>query len=280
MYRGVHIQMSQEVNYLESPCPAGATSPVACLNPAAYGPRYVPIDPTIVQKNIYKSIGNSIYHGLTASLRKRFGNHFQAEANYTWSKAIDDQTDFNSAFSAFLPTRLNLDRAVSAFDVRHNFVANAVIITPFKSGPGHNALARAFADVNISPIVQMRSAIPFTIRLGSDVNGDTHGTYDRPFKASRNSGRVDKYYNASLRVNKQFYIDRERGTRVEFITELTNMFNRTNFLSVNDVFGVTTPFLLGPFDIRGTKDIKSTSPLGFNSALPPFQAQFGLRIAF
>lgn len=280
MYRGVHIQMSQEVNYAEAPCAAGATTPVACLNPAAYGPRYVPIDPTKVQDNVYKSIGNSIYHGMTASLRKRFSHHFQFDANYTFSKAIDDQTDFNSAFSAFLPTRLNLDRAVSAFDVRHNFVANAVIITPFKSGPGHNALARAFSDINISPILQMRSAIPFTIRLGTDTNGDTHGTYDRPFKASRNSGRGDKFINTSLRVNKQFYINREKGMRVEFLTEFTNLFNRTNFLSVNDVFGVNTPFLTGPFDIRGSKDISPTSPLGFNSALSPFQAQFGLKFAF
>lgn len=280
MYRGVHVQLSHEVNYVEAPCAAGATSPVACLNPAAYGPRFVPIDPTIVQKNLYSSIGNSIYHGLTASLRKRFSNHFQFDANYTFSKAIDDQTDFNSAFSAFLPTRLNLDRAVSAFDVKHNFVANAVIRTPFKSGAGHNALARAFADINISPILQMRSALPFTIRIGTDTNGDTHGVYDRPFKASRNSGRGDRFYNTSLRVNKQFYIKRESGVRLEFITELTNLFNRTNFLSVNDVFGVNTPFLLGPFDIRGTKAIKPTSPLGFNSALPPFQAQFGLKVAF
>ena len=280
MYRGIHIQMSHEVNYVEAPCPAGATSPVACTNPAAYGPRLAPIDPTIVQKNLYSSIGNSIYHGLTASLRKRFNNHFQFEANYTFSKAIDDQTDFNSAFAAFLPTRLNLDRAVSAFDVRHNFVANAVILTPFKAGPGNNALARAFADVRISPIVQLRSAIPFTIRIGSDTNGDTHGAYDRPFQASRNTGRGDNYYNTSLRVEKQFFIKREKGVRVDFITEFTNLFNRTNFLSVNDVFGVNTPFLNGPFNLRGTKSIASTSPLGFNSALPPFQAQFGLKFAF
>ena len=41
--------------------------------------------------------------------------------------------------------------------------------------------------------------------------------------------------------------------RLEFITELTNLFNRTNFLSVNDVFGVNTPLLFGPFDVRGPR---------------------------
>lgn len=281
MYRGVHIQVSQEVNYVESRvlCTPASTLP-ACLNPAAFGPAYAPIDPTKVQDNVYKSIGNSIYHGMTVSLRKRFSDHFQFDANYTFSKAIDDQTDFNSAFAAFLPTRLNLERAVSAFDVRHNFVFNAVIQSPFKAGAGHNAFERAFADLNISPIVQLRSAIPFTVRIGSDTNGDTHGVYDRPFLAARNTGRGDKFFNTSLRVNKQFYIKRETGMRVEFIAELTNLFNRTNFLSVNDVFGVNTPFINGPFDLRGSENIPQNSPLGYNSALPPFQAQFGLKFAF
>ena len=281
MYRGVHIQMSQEVNYVESRvlCTPISTLP-ACVNPTAFGPAYAPIDPTKIQDNVYKSIGNSIYHGLTVSLRKRFSDHFQFDANYTYSKAIDDQTDFNSAFSAFLPTRLNLERAVSAFDVRHNFVFNAVIQTPFEAGAGHNAFERAFADLSISPIVQLRSAIPFTMRIGSDTNGDTHGVYDRPFFAPRNSGRGDNFLNTSLRVNKQFYIKREKGIRLEFIAEFTNLFNRTNFQSVNDVFGVNTPFVFGPFDVRGTANIPLNSPLGYNSALTPFQAQFGLKFAF
>jgi carboxypeptidase family protein len=281
MYRGVHIQMSQEVNFVESTLPCTPTSTLpACRNPDGFGPAFAPIDPTKIQDNVYKSIGNSIYHGMTVSLRKRFNDHFQFDANYTLSKAIDDQTDFNSAFSAFLPTRLDHDRAVSAFDVRHNFVFNAVIQTPFKAGAGHDAFERAFADISISPIVQLRSAIPFTIRIGSDTNGDNHGVYDRPFRASRNTGRGDKFLNTSLRVSKQFYINREKGVRFEFITEFTNLFNRTNFLSVNDVFGVNTPFLFGPFDVRGSRDIAPTSPLGFNSALPAFQAQFGLKFAF
>jgi hypothetical protein len=281
MYRGVHIQMSQETNYVEStaPCIPGNAIP-ACLDPAHFGPAYARIDPTIVQLNIYKSIGNSTYHGMTVSVRKRFSNNFQFDANYTLSKAIDDQTDFNSAFSAFLPTRLNLDRAVSAFDVRHNFVFNAVYKTPFKNESGHNWAARAFADMYLSPIVQLRSAIPFTIRIGRDINNDTHGVYDRPVKSSRNSGRGDNFYSTNIRVSKQFFINREKGVRVEFITEVTDLFNTTNFLSVNDVFGTDPKFLDPPFDLRGSDKIAPTQPLGYNSALPKLQVQFGLKFAF
>src|SRR4051794_8485276 len=36
------------------------------------------------------SNGSSVYHGLSANLRKRFGGHFEFLASYTWSHAIDD----------------------------------------------------------------------------------------------------------------------------------------------------------------------------------------------
>jgi hypothetical protein len=217
---------------------------------------------------------------MTVSVRKRFSDNFQFDANYTLSKAIDDQTDFNSAFSAFIPTRLNLERAVSAFDVRHNFVFNAVYKTPFKNESGQNWAKRAFADMFLSPIVQLRSAIPFTIRIGRDINNDTHGVYDRPVKSSRNSGRGDNFYTTNIRVSKQFFINREKGVRVEFITEVTDLFNTTNFLSVNDVFGTDPKFLDPPFNLRGSDKIAATQPLGYNSALPKLQVQFGLKLAF
>jgi hypothetical protein len=269
MYKGVHIQMSHEVNYRET----GVIIP-------GIGPQFARIDPAIAQKNIYKSIGNSIYHGGTLSLRKRFSDNYQFEAHYTLSKAIDDQTDFNSAFAAFIPTRLDLDRADSAFDVRHNVVVNGVFKTPWKAGEGHNIFARAFADVVISPIGQIRTGIPFTIRIGRDTNGDTHGVYDRPYFAARNTGRGDWFKSLNLRVNKQFYIKRESGLRTEFIMDITNLTNRVNFLSVNDVFGSDPTVLFGRYNLKGSRDIPPTSPGGFNSAAPGRQVQFGLKIAF
>jgi hypothetical protein len=284
MYRGVHIQVPHERNYRES----------GVVNPA-FGPQFVRIDPTITQRNVYASIGNSIYHGMTASLTKRYRNNYQLQINYTFSKAIDDNTDFNSAFAAFIPTRLDLERAISVFDIRHNFVASGVFRTPFKAGSGQNLIARALADITISPVIFLRSGIPFTLRIGRDVNGDTHGLYDRPFLASRNTGRGENFYNVNLRINKQFYINRDSGLRVEFIAEATNLLNRTNFLAVNDVVcggnvdprftdpafpGCDTRILFGPFNLRGSKAIPSTAPLGFTAAASPRQFQFGLKVAF
>ena len=42
------------------------------------------------------SNGSSVYHGLTANLKKRFGDHYEFLASYTWSHAIDDSTDLQS----------------------------------------------------------------------------------------------------------------------------------------------------------------------------------------
>jgi len=270
VYRGVHLQLPHERNYVEAGRDAGP----------GLGPQLVPIDPTITQKNIYSSIGNSIYHGLTSSLTKRFSRHSQFQINYTFSKTIDDVTDFNSAFAAFIPTRLNLERGLSAFDIRHNFVASGVLTSPFQAGAGHHPLARAFADITLSPVILLRSGIPFTVRIGSDTNGDTHGDYDRPFAASRNTGLGENFYGVDMRLAKQLYVNRDKGLRLDFISEATNLFNHANFLAVNDVVGRDPNFLFGPFNLRGGRNISRTSPLGFTTTADPRRIQFALKIVF
>jgi hypothetical protein len=272
-YKGVHIPLDQETNYRET----GVISPV-------WGPIYAPIDPTIVQRNTYSSIGNSTYNGLTATLTKRYTRNFQAQVAYTFSKAIDDATDFNSQFASFFPTRLNLERALSAYNIAHNFVANAVYNTPFKAGSGENFFNRAFADMTFSPIVRMHTGLPFTIRVpGADgFNGTLgHNIYARPWYISRDTGIGPDYYDFDARITKAFYVNRDSGFRCDFVVEGTNLLNHTNFNAVNSQFSPSDPFLLtGPFNVSGNKNLSPTSPLGFTSAFPGRQIQFGLRIVF
>ncbi len=269
LYKGVHIQVPQEFNYRET----GVTLP-------GLGPQLAPIDPTITQRNLYSSIGNSMYHGMTASLTKRYSRYSQLQINYTFSKTIDDVTDFNSAFAAFIPTRLNLERGLSAFDIRHNFVASGVFRSPWQAGAGHNLASRALADITLSPIVFLRSGIPFTLRAGRDINGDSHSTYDRPFLAARNTGLGEGFSAVNLRLSKDFYVRRDKGTKVEFITEASNLLNHTNFLAVNDVVGTDPKYLFGPFNLKGDRSLASTSPLGFTAASDARRVQLGLRVAF
>jgi len=270
-YRGVHLPLDQEINYAET----GAWDPV-------WGPQYAPINPSIIQNDAYSSIGNSTYNGGTASFTKRYTNHLQAQLNYTFSKAIDDVTDFNSQFASFFPTRLYLERGISAYNIGQNFVANAVYTTPFKAGAGEGLVSRALADVTLSPIVYLRSGIPFDIRVPGAENGtEGHSLYARPWYVPRDSGIGPDYYDFDLRLTKAFYIDRERGLRLDAIVEGTDLFNHTNFSSVNGQWAVGDPFLLtGPFNVSGNKALPPTNPLGFTSAFPGRQMQFALKFAF
>src|SRR5260370_95126 len=49
---------------------------------------------TILQNNVYSSAASAIYNGGILEAKKRFSNHFTLLANYTFSKAIDNSTDF------------------------------------------------------------------------------------------------------------------------------------------------------------------------------------------
>lgn len=271
MYKGVHIQLDQETNYAET----GVIDP-------EWGPQYAPINPNIIQANTYSSIGNSTYNGLTVSLTKRYSRNFQAQANYTFSKAIDDVTDFNSQFASFFPTRLNLERGISAYNVPQNFVANAVYSSPLKAGKGESFWSHIFADTTFSPVVHLRSGVPFTVRVPGAENGTLgHNLYARPWYVERNTGIGPAFYDFDARLVKSLYIDRERGLKLELIGEGTNLLNHTNFSSVNDQFPVGDPFLLtGPFNVQGNKNLSPTTPLGFTSAFAGRQMQVALRFAW
>ena len=84
------------------------------------------------------SNGSSIYHGFTANLRKRFNQHYEFLASYTWSHAIDDSTDLQATLTpqdSFYP---GLDRSTSLFDQRHRFVFSGV----FQTGKVGSGFAR------------------------------------------------------------------------------------------------------------------------------------------
>ncbi|MFL5510273.1 MAG: hypothetical protein ACJ79J_11855, partial [Gemmatimonadaceae bacterium] len=118
MYHGVHLPVALEGNYRES----GQLVTVPGLPGSdLFGPRLERIDPAIAQIVVHSSAGNSIYYGMTTSALKKFGSGFQFRASYTYSKAIDDTTDFNGGLTPYLPTRRYLDRGLSSFDLRHSF---------------------------------------------------------------------------------------------------------------------------------------------------------------
>ncbi|MGH9852393.1 MAG: hypothetical protein ACREBD_21355, partial [Blastocatellia bacterium] len=303
MYHGLHIQQPVGLNYCEAGtpgCPATAANVTAMSQrDARLGPLYRACgagttcgrinDAGITQFTDYQSRGSSIYHGMTVSLTRRFSNHFLFQANYTFSKAIDDQTDFNSAFAPPFPTRLFTERSLSTFDIRHNFVVSGVFQSPFKSW--------ALRDISLSPSIFIRGGIPFTVRTGADTNGDTRGGTDRLFNIGRNTGIGPNYRSVNLRLSKSFRVKQDGPMRIELTADAANLFNRTNFAAVNEIVPVTVsptgvltfPTALSQADytastvrLTGRKDRDFTrgDPLSFTSAFNPRQILWGLKFVF
>jgi len=290
--RGLHIARNHDINqFRQTGIGANAAAGVPCFvrfpgppSPTNNCPGAASdfLAPTRFQDNVYDTTANSFYHGFTAQAQKRFARNFSLNAHYTFSKSIDEVTDYNSDFSAQNPLNLRLDRSLSAFDQRHRFVASGVIQSPFE-----NLIAR---DWLLSPIVVAQSGRPFNLLLGYDANNDGNPQSDRPGQAGRNTGRGEAFYSFDMRLARRFFVKESRF--VEFTVEGFNLFNRTNFQGINNIIGgacvangLPAPCTTGAtpltnFDLRGRADQKPTSPLGFTSAYDPRQLQFGVRLNF
>ncbi|HEY9431147.1 MAG TPA: TonB-dependent receptor [Blastocatellia bacterium] len=277
--RGLHITRNRDINQIRQ---TGLVNPLNPIGGPTFNRASDFTNPLRFQDNIYDTTANSFYHAFTAQAQKRFSRNFSLNAHYTFSKAIDEVTDFNSDFSAQNPLNLQLERALSAFDQRHRFVASGVIQSPFG-----NLIAR---DWLLSPIVVAQSGRPFNLLLGFDANNDGNPQSDRPGQAGRNTGRGEAFYSFDMRLARRFFVKESRF--VEISVEGFNIFNRTNFQGVNNVIGgacmangLPGPCMAGAtpltdFDLRGRTDQKPTSPLGFTSASDPRQLQLGVRFNF
>jgi hypothetical protein len=248
--RGVKLIRSRNVNLRQ----AGTN---------AYGPVFGPLDPRVLQNNRIESSGSSIYHGLTLSVAKRYSRNSQVQIAYTYSKAIDDTTDFITDLQAANQLNLRAERALSSFDQRHRLVVNSVLSVPW--------------DVTVAPIFTYSTGHPFNLLLGFDANNDTNANTDRPPFAGRNTGIGPDFMALDIRVAKKFALRADSRYRLEGIFEAFNLFNRVNFSGVNNVVGNTA---MPSGHVRGRRDVAPTDPLGFTSAFDPRQIQLGLKFLF
>jgi Carboxypeptidase regulatory-like domain/TonB dependent receptor len=131
------------------------------------------------------SSGSSVYHGLTANLRKRFGQHYEFLGSYTWSHTIDDSTDLQSPLEPQDNYNLAAERSNSAFDQRHRFVLSGV----YQSGKlgGSGFAGKFFSGWTLAPIFEVASGRPFNIITGDDRNFDFSTPTDRPSTAAANA---------------------------------------------------------------------------------------------
>ena len=227
----------------------------------------------------YTSFGETWYRGLTVAATKRLTDRYQFLASYTLSNAEDNSTDFQSAFipenngvgrnrqdPTGLPVGFDPDaeRGPSLQDQRHRFVFSGLVVVP--------------ADVQLSSVVIIGSGRPYNILAGADLNGDGNGGAFPPDRArrvptdpassiDRNSATLPSYATVDLRVSRRFALG--GSVSVDGILEVFNLFNRTNFTDVNNIFG-TGAYPANPATTFGQ----------FTQAGPPRQVQLALKFNF
>jgi hypothetical protein len=129
---------------------------------------------------------DSYYHAGQASLKRNWSQGIQAQGSYTWSKSIDTASSAGStnAISSYagaiaLPTPLipSINRGLSDFDIRHNFMFNMIWELPFAKnlkGPERWILN----GWQLGSIYRAQTGLPFSVALNNDRAGsraDTNG---------------------------------------------------------------------------------------------------------
>ena len=258
--------------------PLGGTEPggLPCDKPTAQ----CFVNPLVVQNNAYSSEAYALYEGLIVEVKKSFSDHFTLFGNYTFSKAFDTSTDFNSDYGPQDPTNINIDRSLSEFDERHKVVIAGVIDSPWKQN--------VLSGFQLAPIFSYHSGHPFNLLAGGEVNGDNHTTNERPIGAPRDTGLGPNYVDFDARLSWQHKLGEK--AKLQVTAEGFNIANHTNYASVNNevspLFGLTPGFTtfnvngLRPGTVASGGTVTPSTPLAFTSAFPKRQIQLGIRFSF
>ena len=128
-----------------------------------------------------KTIGNSAYNAFELSLRHQ-SKSLEIVAGYTYSKSLDDSSSLAEEVN---PAGPGLTRALSAFDMRHNFVVNYKYDLPFDR---LNHRGRLWATGwSLSGVTRFGTGLPVTLYnnndtslLGTMPNGINNNGLDTP----------------------------------------------------------------------------------------------------
>jgi hypothetical protein len=233
----------------------------------------------------YTTFGETWYRGLTVSVNKRYHDDTQLQVSYTLSKAEDNSTDFQSAFIVQdngrgrdpsnldgLPTGFDplSEKGPATHDQRHRFVFSGLHRFPW--------------DLTLSAIVTAASGRPFNALAGADLNGDGDGgafpadrarrnPADAASSVGRNSETMQSQFNVDARLSKRVRLGPKAA--VDVIVEAFNLFDRTNFSEINNIFG------RGAFPNEPQRDAQGRVTYGlYEQALAPRQIQLALKLSF
>jgi hypothetical protein len=237
------------------------------------------------------SSGSSVYHALTANLRKRFGHNYEVLASYTWSHAIDDSTDLQSPLEAQDNYNLNAERSNSLFDQRHRFVFSGVYQSGHLGGGGF--AKKLLSDWTVAPVIEAVSGRPFNIIVGDDRNFDFSTPTDRPLMSSQGDNSCGDHAAPSKYSRTGFFIPAcfLDGTLVGNLgrnagTKPYNLFvdlRISKRIPLGDRFAIEGK--MDAFNVINKFNVTDVNPLWNSgqkptSAFDPRQFQFGLRLSW
>ena len=242
------------------------------------------------------SNGSSVYHGLSANLRKRFNNHYEFLASYTWSHAIDDSTDLQSTLTpqdSYFP---GSDRSTSLFDQRQRFVFSGVYQTGKLSGAGF--ASKLFSNWTFAPLIEFGSGRPFNIITAGDDNLQLSSLTGRPNTVTNPAcGTIYKSKYSPTGVFQEpcilpFVLTGTTPTLAQLDGNLGRNAGITPWTVFNDIrvarkiyFGerFNMDLMADLFNIANRFNVAAVSPLFSNAGQPtasfdPRQFQFALKL--
>lgn len=139
-------------------------------------------DPRFDDIDLLESRGNSNYNALQVRFQQRLFHGLTSLTSYTWSKSIDDASNFfSSAGDPNFPQNsynVAAERGRSNFDVRHRLSVSYSYALPFGKGRQHLAdngwVSTVLTGWEANGIVTLQSGRPFTVALLSEL--DNSGT--------------------------------------------------------------------------------------------------------
>ncbi len=232
------------------------------------------VDPSRGDISQFETSFDSYYHALTLSFSRRFVRNFNFLAHYTFSKAIDNISDFRPDIAEVVnPLLIRDERGLSLQDVRSRLVLSGTWDLSYK-----NRLTNGF---QLSTIISLNTGRPYNLLAGTDLNGNGDILPgDRPFEngasVGRNVGITPGFANVDVRVSRK--VKFSERYQIQGLVEVFNLFNRTN---INDLNRVFSPDANGNFNLPSKDGGRFTiTPDRFRSAFASRQFQLGLRVSF
>ncbi|HVN80892.1 MAG TPA: carboxypeptidase regulatory-like domain-containing protein [Terriglobia bacterium] len=221
----------------------------------------------------FRTMGNSSYNALQVSLRHTT-HRLSLLAGYTYSKSMDNSSTPTDQVNPFNP---HLSKALSAFDMMHNFVVSYSYELPFDKAFRPNRLTRGWI---LSGITRFATGFPITIietddrSLIGNISTGPSGSQDEPnyvagqLLLQTNPRLGGTYFNTFLfspetlgqfgNANRRFFhgpginnwdiallknVQLRESMTLQFRAELFNAFNHSQFNNpdgnINDsTFGV------------------------------------------